>query len=311
VSVGRADVAAAAAGLAGRVRVTPTLDLEAGALGDGSPPLLLKLELLQRSGSFKARGAVWQLLDRLDDARRSGVVAASGGNFGIAAADAARSLDVPATVFVASVTSPAKVDRLRLLGAEVVVADGSYADALAASEARAAATGALRVHAYDAPAMVAGNGTMAAELDGQLGVDTVVVAVGGGGLLAGCLAWWGDAVRVVAVESRGTPTLARALEAGAPVDVDVSGRCADSLGARRLGTIAWELVQRHRPASLLVDDDDVLDAQRRLWAACRVYAEAGGAAALAAITSGAYVPADGERVAVVVCGGNGDPGELL
>jgi threonine dehydratase len=309
--VDRAAVEAAAAGLEGHVRRTPVLAVGAGDLGDGTPGLLLKLELLQRSGSFKARGAHWQLLRRIDEARAAGVVAASGGNFGIAVADAARSLGVGATIFVASLTTPAKIDRLRLLGADVVVTDGSYADAYTASVDRAAATGAVAVHAYDAEDMIAGNGTMAAELDGAVPpFDTAVVAVGGGGLLAGCLAWWGDEVRVVAVESEGTPTLHAALAAGEPVDVDVTGTSADSLGARRVGALAWELVGRHRPMSLLVTDEDVLDAQRRLWAACRLYAEPGGAAALAALTSGRYVPAAGERVAVVVCGANGDPSTL-
>lgn len=305
--IGRADVEVAAAGLVGHVRRTPCVELEAGALGPGVPPVVLKLELLQRSGSFKARGATWQLLQQLEQARSAGVVAASGGNFGIAVADAARALGVPATVFVGSVTTAAKVERLRLLGAEVVVADGDYADALALSDQRAAATGALRVHAYDAADMVAGNGTMAAELDG---FDTVLVAVGGGGLLAGCLAWWGDSVGAVAVETEGTPTLHTAIAAGEPVDVAVGGRCADSLGARRVGAEAWAQVQAHGPESLLVSDEVVLDAQRRLWAACRLYAEPGGATALAALTSGAYVPEEGERVAVVVCGANGDPAEL-
>jgi threonine dehydratase len=281
--------------------------LEAGALGDGSPMLVLKLELLQRSGSFKARGATWQLLRRFDDARSAGVVAASGGNFGIAVADAARALDVPATVFVTSLTSAAKVDRLQLLGADVVVVAGEYADALEASVVRAAGSGAVSVHAYDNADMVAGNGTMAAEVED---VDTALVAVGGGGLLGGCLAWWQDGVDVVAVETEQTPTLHAALAAGEPVDVVVGGRCADSLGARRVGAEPWALVERWRPSSLLVSDDDVLDAQRRLWAACRLYAEPGGAAALAAVTSGAYVPSAGERVCVVVCGGNGDPATL-
>lgn len=309
--VGRGAVAEAAAGLAGLARRTPVLALEAGALGDGVPELVLKLEALQRAGSFKFRGAAWQLLRRLDEVRERGVVAASGGNFGIAVADAARSLDVPATVFVASVTAAAKVERLRLLGAEVVVADGDYADAYAASLERAREAGAVTVHAYDAPDMVAGNGTLAAELEEQApGIDTVVVAVGGGGLLAGVLAWWGDRVRVVAVETHGTRALAAALEAGEPVDVEVSGACTDSLGARRIGALPWATVRRWPVTSVVVGDADVGAAQRRLWEACRVVAEPGGAAALAALTSGAYRPAAGERVAVVVCGANVDPADL-
>ena len=231
------------------------------------------------------------------------MVAASGGNFGIAVADAARAVGVPATIFVTSLTSAAKIGRLELLGAEVIVVDGEYADALAASSHHPG----VALHAYDAADMLAGNGTMATEV---VDIDTAVVAVGGGGLLGGCLAWWEDAITVVAVETDRTPTLHSALAAGEPVDVEVGGRCADSLGARRVGVEPWSLVERWRPTSLLVSDADVLDAQRKLWAACRIYAEPGGATALAAVTSGAYVPSAGERVAVVVCGGNGDPSDL-
>jgi len=313
--VDRAAVDAAVRGLRDShapVRATPVVGLEAGALGAGIPTLVLKLELLQRSGSFKARGATWQLLAGGDDARKRGVVAASGGNFGIAAAEAAAALGIDATVFVTSLTASAKVDRLRTAGSEVVIVDGAYADALDASRTHADATGAVFLHAYDDPAMIAGNGTVAAELDEQVhDLDTIVVAVGGGGLLAGILGWFADGVRIVAVETHGTPTLAGAMAAGEPVDVGVSGLCADSLGARRLGRLPWEAVSAWPVVSVVVDDDDVADAQRRLWRACRVAAEPGGAAALAAITAGAYVPAPDERVAVIVCGGNVDPGALV
>ena len=277
--------------------------LEAGALGDGMPAVVLKLELLQRSGSFKARGAMWQLLQRIDEASAAGVVAASGGNFGIAVADAARALDVRATIFVTTLTSKAKVDRLELLGADVVIVEGEYADALAAASEHPG----VALHAYDNEDMLAGTGTMATEI---FEVDTALVAVGGGGLIGGCLAVWQDQINVVAVETERTPTLHAALAAGEPVDVEVGGRCAGSLGARRVGAAPWELVQQWQPTSLLVSDDDVLDAQRRLWAACRIYAEPGGATALAAVTSGAYVPPGPEVTVVVVCGGNGDPTDL-
>ena len=270
------------------------------------PDRWLKLELLQRSGSFKARGATWRLLAAGGAAER-GVVAASGGNFGIAVADAAARLGVPATIFVATVTASAKVIALRDLGADVVVVPGAYPEALAASVAHAQRTGALIAHAYDQREVVAGAGTMAAELDDQAPCDTVVVACGGGGLLAGVLAWCGDRVRVVAVETPGTSTLTAALAAGGPVDVEVAGRCADSLGAGRLGALAWAAVERWGVVALVVDDGEVEAAQRDLWSAYRLVAEPGGAAAFAALQTGAYRPAHGERVVVVVCGGNVDP----
>jgi threonine dehydratase len=310
--VGRGDVEAAATGLEGLVRPTPVVALEAGALGSAVPgPVLLKLELVQRSGSFKARGATWQLLAAGEAAQERGVVAASGGNFGIAVAEAAARLGVRATVFVTSLTAPAKVARLREAGADVVVVDGAYADALSAATTHSIESGAVSLHAYDDPAMIAGNGTMAAELEEQApALETVLVAVGGGGLLAGVLAWYGDRVRVVAVETAGTASLAAALAAGEPVDVDVSGLCADSLGARRLGSHPWAAVGAWAPVSLVVDDADVAEAQRQLWSTCRVAAEPGGAAAVAALTSGVYRPAPDERVAAVVCGANLDPATL-
>jgi threonine dehydratase len=310
--VGRAAVEAAAAGLGSLVRRTPVVSLEPAALDlAGSTPLVLKLELVQRSGSFKARGATWQLLAAGDAARERGVAAASGGNFGIAVAEAAAILGVGATVFVTSLTAPAKVARLRGARAAVVVVEGAYADALAAATEHSQATGAVPLHAYDDPAMIAGNGTMALELEEQApAVDTVLVAVGGGGLIAGVLAAYAGRVRVVAVETTGTSALAAALAAGEPADVDVSGLCADSLGARRLGDLNWAAVQAWRPISVVVDDAAVEGAQHRLWAACRIAAEPGGAAALAALTSGAYRPAPDERVAAVVCGANMDPATL-
>ena len=303
------DVAAAADRISGHVRRTPVLALEPGALGVDHP-LHAKLDLLQPTGSFKVRGAVNLL--RSSDVPAAGVVAASGGNFGLAIAWAARRLGHRAVIFVPATSPRAKIDRLTDLGADVHVIPGYYADALTASDEYVAETGALRAHAYDQHAVVAGQGTCARELDGQVDdLDTVLVAVGGGGLIAGVATWFADRVKVVAVETRGTPALHAALEAGAPVDVEVGGLCASSLGARRAGEIAFAVARRHVDASLLVTDEDVADAQRRLWEGARLVAEPGGATALAALTAGAYVPAPGERVAVIVCGANTDPAQVV
>lgn len=306
--VDRADVDAAARRIAGRVRQTPVLELEAGALGLPFA-LTLKLELLQRTGSFKLRGAFNALLGAA--VPKAGIVAASGGNFGLAVATATTGLGVPAAVFVPEASPPAKVERLRATAAEAVVTGSLYDDSLAACRERAAATGALELHAFDDPAIVAGQGTCGRELAASApGLDTVLVAVGGGGLGAGIAAWYGDDARVIAVEPTAAPSYARALEHGAPLEVEVGGIASDSLGARRVGEVPWSVMTRERVASLLVADEAIADAQRRLWLAARVAAEPGGAAALAALTSGAYVPQEGERVGVVVSGGNFDPRDL-
>ncbi len=303
------DVTAAADRIAGHVRHTPVLALEPGAVGVDHP-VHAKLDLLQPTGSFKVRGAVNLL--RSCDVPAAGVVAASGGNFGLAIAWAARRLGHQAVIFVPATSPRAKIDRLTDLGADVHVIDGYYADALAASDTFVAESGALRAHAYDQHAVVAGQGTCARELDDQVAdLDTVLVAVGGGGLIAGVATWFGDRVTVVAVETEGTPALHAALDAGAPVDVTVGGLCASSLGARRAGDIAFAVARRHVDASLLVTDEDVAEAQRRLWEGARLVAEPGGATALAALTSGAYVPAPGERVAVILCGANTDPTQVV
>jgi threonine dehydratase len=306
--VGRDEVEAASERIAGRVRETPTLELEPHALGPGSA-LVLKLELLQRTASFKLRGAFSALLAA--EVPPAGIVAASGGNFGVAAATAAQDLDLPAAIFVPEASPPAKVARLRSTSAEVFVTGALYDDSLAASREHAAATGALEVHAFDDPAIVAGQGTCGRELDRQRpGLDTVLVAVGGGGLCAGVAAWFAGSARVIAVEPAAAPTYAEALAAGGPVEVEVSGIASDSLGARRLGDHPWALMRRWDVGSLLVADEAIRDAQRRLWAAARVAAEPGGATAVAALTAGAYVPRAGERVAAIVSGGNFDPGDL-
>jgi len=297
----RTDIEVAADRTGDRVRVTPVL-----ALG---PDLVLKLELAQHTGSFKPRGAFNRILAA--GTGDGGVIAASGGNHGLAVAYAARALGRPAEVFLPETSSPVKVARLRGYGATVRLVGRHYAEALAASEARAAETGALVVHAYDQPEVQAGQGTLARELDRQVSdVDTVLVAVGGGGLIAGVATWYAGRARIVAVEPERIPTLASALTAGRPVDVDVSGVALDSLGARRISADSLAVCQHAGVRSVLVSDDDIVAARRALWNEARIAAEHGGAAALAALWSGAYRPEPGERVAVVVCGGNTDPSDL-
>jgi threonine dehydratase len=239
------------------------------------------------------------------------VIAASGGNHGAAVAFAARASGVPAEIFVPTIASPAKVARLRDYGATVVQTGDAYAEARAAAAARQAETGALWIDAYDAPATVAGQGTVAAEFERQApGLDTLLVAVGGGGLIGGIAAWTLGGVRIVGVETEGCPTLHAALAAGRPTDVAVSGLAADSLGAKRIGDIAFAAVSAVGATSVLVPDAAVRAAQRTLWDVARVVAEPGGATALAALIAGAYRPAAGERVGVLVCGGNCDPGSV-
>jgi threonine dehydratase len=304
----RAEIAVAARRIAGRVRETPLLDLGAGALGTGAV-VTLKLELLQHSGSFKARGAF--NATQAGPVPAAGVIAASGGNHGAAVAFAARASGVPAEIFVPTIASPAKVARLRDYGATVVQTGDAYAEARAAAATRQAETGALWIDAYDAPATVAGQGTVAAEFERQApGLDTLLVAVGGGGLIGGIAAWTLGGVRIVGVETEGCPALHAALAAGRPTDVAVSGLAADSLGAKRIGDIAFAAVSAVGATSVLVPDAAVRAAQRTLWDVARVVAEPGGATALAALIAGAYRPAAGERVGVLVCGGNCDPGSV-
>lgn len=306
--VARADVLAAANRIAGRVRTTPVVSVEPAAF-DTPTPIALKLELLQHAGSFKARGAYNRILSNRD-AAGTGVIAASGGNHGLGVAFAARMLGLPAEIFVPETSSPVKVVRLHALGATVVQTGRVYADALVASEKRAADSGALVVHAYDQPEVVAGQGTVGLELFGQAQVDTVLVAVGGGGLIGGITATAHDAVRIVAVEPERAPTLHAALAAGGPIDIDVSGVAVDSLGASRLGALAYDIVSGRDVHSVLVSDEAICGARQALWDRLRVAAEPGGATALAALTSGRYRPEPGERVAVLVCGGNTDPADL-
>ncbi|MCZ8176882.1 MAG: serine/threonine dehydratase [Burkholderiaceae bacterium] len=304
------DVATAASRIAADIRHTPVFRLRAASLGLGlDAELWLKLEQLQRGGSFKARGMFNRL--RAQPVPAAGVVIASGGNAGIAAATAAQALGVRCEVFVPELASEAKRAALRARGAVLVVGGAAYADALAASLARQRETGALLLHAYDQPEVVAGAGTLAAELEADAGLpDRVLVSVGGGGLLGGLLAQWGGRCRIDALEPVGSPTLHAALAAGEPVDVAVDGLAADALGARRIGDIAWGLVRRHGVASHRVPDAAIAAAQRALWAELRLAVEPAAALPLAALQAGLVQPGQGERVALVICGANLDPASL-
>jgi threonine dehydratase len=303
----RDSIAAAHALIRDDIRRTPLLHLPAGVFG---PALCLKLEQLQVTGSFKARGA-FHRLRRAGDLSR-GVVAASGGNHGIAAAYAAAALGAQADIFVPEISAAAKRARIAATGARLHVGGATYADALAASESHAAATGAVIVHAYDQPEVLAGQGTVALEWEQDAPELThLLVAVGGGGLIGGIAAWHaGRGTQVIAVEPATSHALHAALAAGRPVDVSVSGIAADSLGARRVGALMFDIAARHVAASVLVPDDAIRDAQRRLWSGTQMVAEPGGAAALAALLCGAWVPPPGARVGVLVCGANTDPGSV-
>jgi threonine dehydratase len=315
--VDRSDIDAASGRIRGWVRRTPVHLIDPGDdwLPSGG---VFKLELLQHTGTFKARGAFNRILVAADSGEldsQVGIVVASGGNAGLANAYAASRLGVPATVFVPETISPIKLNRLSDYGARVVKAGTEYAEAFDAATAHVERTGAVYCHAYDQPEVCAGAGTMAVELLDQLDavgahVDTVLVAVGGGGLLAGVLTAVDGRLRVVGVEPALAPTLHVALEHGGPLDVAVGGIAADSLGARRLGAIAWDVVERIGVTSILVDDDAIAHARRQLWSRYRVVVETGAAATVAALVSGAYQPETNERIAVVLCGANTDPSDL-
>jgi threonine dehydratase len=285
------------------VRVTPLLAVSGADFGLDAFPLSLKLELFQHAGSFKTRGAFANLL--LRQVPPAGVVAASGGNHGAAVAYAAMRLCVPAKIFVPTVSSPAKIQRIREYGADLVVGGERYADALAASDEWVARTGALRVHAFDQQETLLGQGTLGRETEAQASdLDTLLVAVGGGGLIGGIAAWYDGRIRVIGVEPEAAPTLHRALQAGEPVDAPAGGIAADSLAPRRVGSLMFPIARRAIARVVLVSDDAIRQAQQALWSAVRVVAEPGGVATLAALLSGAYVPAAGERVGAVISGGN-------
>jgi threonine dehydratase len=307
------EIERAAARIAPHVRHTPLWKLPSSALGlpAGAAPFeaWLKLEQLQCSGSFKARGMFNRLLS--NTIPPAGAIVASGGNAGIATALAARALSVPAEIFVPSISSAAKRARLAALGAKVVIGGDAYADALQACVARQRESGALMTHAYDQPEVVAGAGTLARELERDAGLpDQVLVSVGGGGLIGGIAAWFAGRGRVVALEPELAPTLHRARAAGELVDVAVGGIAADSLGAKRLGTIAWEITQRHVAESLLLTDEAIRAAQRFLWREFQIAVEPAAALPLAALQTGAVKPKAGERVALILCGANLDPSTL-
>ena len=291
------------------LRQTPLMKLPGLAFGVNCREVWLKLEHLQAGGSFKARGMLNRLLSHPIPA--SGVIVASGGNAGIATALAARALGVPCEVFVPTVSPKAKQDKLRALGATVVVSGAAYADALHACLLRQQATGALMTHAYDQVEVVAGAGTLGHEIEAQGGVpDSVLVSVGGGGLIAGIATWFEQRSRVVALESELTPTLFAARRAGQPVDVAVGGITADSLGAKRIGVIAWEVTQAHVKDALLLPDDRIRAAQQWLWAEMRLAVEPAAALGLAALQTGLYVPRPDESVCLILCGANFDPASL-
>jgi threonine dehydratase len=285
------------------IRRTPVVELDGREFGLPANSLTLKLEYLQHSGSFKARGAFANLLTRVVPA--AGVVAASGGNHGAAVAYAAMTLGKPAKIFVPSVSSPAKVERIREYGADLVIEGDRYADALAASEKWAQQTGAMLVPAFDQSETIMGQGTLGLELDQQApDIDTILVSVGGGGLIAGIAAWYASRIKVIGVEPSASPTLTRALEAGRPVDAEAGGLAADSLAPQRVGERVFPIVQKYARQTVLVSDEAIADAQATLWRALRIVAEPGGAAAFSALLSGAYAPEPGEHVAVIISGGN-------
>ena len=313
IALTREHIAAAGqrlrSGPTGFLRETPLLQLPGHAFGVNCAEVWLKLEHLQTGGSFKARGMLNRLM--ANPIPQSGVIVASGGNAGIATAAAARALGVRCEVFVPTVSSPAKQARLAALGATVVVTGAAYADALQACLARQQETGALLTHAYDQPEVVAGAGTLAMEIETQGGLPgSVLVSVGGGGLIAGIASWFTSRARVVALEPELAPTLYRAREAGQPVDVAVSGIAADSLGAKRIGAIAWDVTQQQVKDALLLPDAAIRAAQLWLWTEFKLAVEPAAALGLAALQTGAYVPRADEKVCLVICGANVDPATL-
>lgn len=300
----RSDITAAADRIAPHIRRTPVLDVADGLGLDHA--VTLKLELFQHTGTFKARGAFNSLL--AGDIPAAGVVAASGGNHGAAVAFAAARLGIPARIYVPEIAGPTKIGLIRDTGAELQIVPGAYADAAAAAAAFQQETGAATIHAYDAPNTLAGQGTLGRELEAQApDIDHLLIAVGGGGLIGGVAAWFDGRVKVIAVEPERAPTLNRALQNGPETQVDTGGIAANSLGARQIGRLCYDIARAQGIESVLVPDDAIADAQHRLWHGARIAAEPGGAAALAALTSGCWTPPPGARVGVVICGGNLDP----
>jgi len=303
IKIGRENISSTYQLIRPHIRRTPVVEVDGSDFGFDGIDLVLKLELLQHSGSFKARGAFANLLMR--EIPEAGVVAASGGNHGAAVAFAAMKLKRLARIFVPTVASTAKLERIRSYGANLIVTGERYADALAASEEWAEKSGALVVHAYDQVETLLGQGSVGLEMESQdPKLDTLLVAVGGGGLIGGIAAWYSSRIKIVGVEPEAAPTLTRARESGCPTDAEAGGIAADSLAPKRVGEMMFPISQAHVHSVLLVSDDAIVDAQKALWNKLRMVAEPGGAAAFSAILSGAYQPAAGERVAVVICGGN-------
>ena len=287
------------------IRRTPILEVDGADFGLDSIKITFKLELFQHAGSFKARGAFTNILTR--EVPSAGVVAASGGNHGVAVAFAAMKLGKPATIFVPSVASKTKLDRIRHSGAELVIVGDRYADSLEASEAWTVKSGALPIHAYEGDATLLGQGTLGMELEEQAPeLDSLLVAVGGGGLIGGVASWYQNRVKVIAVEPTEAPTLQNALKAGRPVDSPAGGIAADSLAPRQVGQQMFPIAQKYVHSALLVSDEEIIAAQKKLWETIRVVAEPGGATAFAGLLSGRYKPEPGERVGIIVCGGNTD-----
>ena len=303
IPVDRECIAAVEKIIRPHVRRTPILEAAGADFRLDSISLIFKLEFLQHAGSFKARGAFANLLTR--EVPKAGVVAASGGNHGVAVAYAAGKLGVPAKIFVPNVASPEKIDCIRRCGADLVIVGERYADALAASEAWTAQSGAMPIHAYDQIETLLGQGTVGLELQQQYPkLDTLFVAVGGGGLIGGIAAWYAGKIKLIGVEPEAAPTLANALRAGRPVDSPVGGIAADSLAPKRVGELMFPLAQKYVEKVILVTDDEIAQAQEALWSVLRAVTEPGGAAAFAALLSRRYQPAPGERLGILLCGAN-------
>src|SRR6476660_7401015 len=302
--ISRTEIQDAGRRIAMHIRRTPVMALEENAFGIDAR-IFLELECLQHTGSFKPRGAFNCILTSTVPA--AGIIAASGGNHGAAVAYAAQKLGHRAEILVPVITPQNKVERLRQYGAAINITGNNYAEALAASRERAAQTGAVSIHAYDDPRVLAGQGTLGMEIEEQVrGLDSVLIAVGGGGLIGGVAAWYQERVRVIGIEPERAPTLHRSLAAGQVIDVETGGVAADSLGARRVGELMFPIAQKFVSKSLLVSDEQIIEAQRALWQQLRLIAEPGGATAFAALLSGVYKPYPGERVGVVLCGSNAD-----
>jgi threonine dehydratase len=303
IDITREAIARTEAVIRPHIRRTPVLTVDAADFGLKPQPLTFKLELMQHAGSFKSRGAFTHLLTRKIPA--AGVVAASGGNHGAAVAFAARRLGVAAKIFVPEISSPAKIARIRSYGADLVVGGKFYAEAYAASVQYAEQTGALQVHAFDQRETLLGQGTLGMELEAQApDLDTLLVGVGGGGLIAGIAAWYRGKVKVVGVEPTLAPTLTKALAAGGPVDAEAGGIAADSLAPKQIGAMVYPIARDHVAEVVLVEDDAIRAAQRALWDVIRVVGEPGGSAATAALLSGRYKPREDERVGILISGGN-------